>query len=97
MVKSKINPTLVEPERVALDDPAHFFTTYDLNCSGALLAAGFELISVDKQNPRKALFVFRREDGIEATVEAYWSDRLQVKARTFADSVKALKNRLYSD
>jgi len=96
MTKQGTSSTTPDPVE-SFDDSSHCLRTYDLNCSGALLAAGFELISVDKQNPRKALFVFRREDGIETTVEAYWSDRLKVKARTFADNVKALKNRLYSD
>ncbi len=85
-----------EPRYVPLDDAAYVWTTYDLNTSAALLCAGFELLSVDKENPRKALFIFRKQDGIEEIVDAYWSDRLEVKARKYADTVKALKNRLYS-
>jgi hypothetical protein len=43
---------------IPLDDPSVVFTTYDLGVSTALLCAGFELLSVDKENPRKALFIF---------------------------------------
>ena len=45
------------------NDTRTVFTTYDLGCSTALLCAGFELLSVEKSNPQKALFVFNRKRG----------------------------------
>ncbi len=78
------------------DDPIDVFSTFDLGVSTALLCAGFELLSVDKENPRKALFIFRKDDDIEVTANDYFSDRLQVRARSFFDHLKALKNQLYS-
>ncbi len=74
----------------------HYFT-YDLGCSSALISAGFELVSLDKANPRKVQFILRREVGIEKVVDKYWADRLEVKARTFFDNIKVLKNRIYSE
>lgn len=82
--------------KIPLNDPAFVFTTYDLGCSTALLCADFELLSVEKTNPKKALFVFRRKVGIEETANSYFADRLEVKARSFFDHLKALKNKLYS-
>ncbi len=73
------------------------FSTFDLGCSAALISADFELVSLDKANPRKVQFIFRREIGIEKVVDDYWADRLQVKARAFFDNVKMLKNRIYSE
>lgn len=80
----------------AVIDPADVFTTYDLGCSAALVCSRFVLLSLDKENPRKALFVFRRESGIDDAAQEYWSDQLQVPARVFFDTIKMLKNRLYS-
>lgn len=73
------------------------FTNYDLGVSAALLCVGFELLSVDKANPRKALFVFKKQAGIEDIANRYFADRLEVKARSFFDHLKALKNKLYSE
>ena len=92
--KSSINE---EWKYIPLDDPSVVFTTYDLGVSTALLCVGFELLSVDKENIRKALFIFKRESGIEDIANLYFSDRLEVKARSFFDHLKALKNKLYSD
>ncbi len=73
------------------------FATYDLGCAAALITAGFVLVSLDKANPRKVQFIFRRETEIENIVDDYWADRLEVKARTFFDNIKACKNRIYSE
>jgi len=81
---------------VPLYDDTNFLTTYDLGGCAALISSGYELMAVDKTNPSKALFVFRREDGIEETIDSYWADRLEVKARRYFDSLKAVKNKLYS-
>jgi hypothetical protein len=82
---------------VLLDDPDFVWTTYDLGVSAALLCADFELVAVQRTNPRKALFVFKKEKGIEEAANSYFSDRLKVKARSFFDHLKALKNKLYSE
>lgn len=70
--------------------------TYDLGCSAALVSIGFELVSLAKDNPRKAQFIFRRRDDIQRAADNYWADRFDVNARTLFDNIKMLKNRLYS-
>lgn len=85
-----------ELEYIPLYDDTNFFTTYDLGATAALICSGYELMAVDKRNPSKALFVFRWDDGINETVDDYWADRLEVKARRYFDSLKAVKNKLYS-
>lgn len=79
------------------DDPSMVFSTYDLGVSAALLCLNFQLIYVDKTNPRKALFIFKKEKGIEKAANEYFTDQLEVKARSFFDHLKALKNQLYSE
>lgn len=86
-----------EENNIPLDDPAFVWTTYDLGVSAALLCADFELLSVEKSNPKKALFIFRKKIGIEKIANDYFANRLEVKARSFADNLKALKNKLYGN
>jgi hypothetical protein len=79
-----------------LNNPKDYFTTFDLGCSAALISAGFELISLDKENPRKVLFIFKTKVGIEKAINDYFSDRLKVNARTLFNDIKLVKNRIYS-
>lgn len=82
---------------VAAQEDAGFFYTFDLGLSAALVSVGFSLVSLDRENLRKVQFVFRRSEGMDELVDAYWADRLEVKARTYFDATKMLKNRLYSE
>lgn len=85
-----------ELQYIPLDENKYYYT-YDLGCSAALISAGFELVSLDKSNPRKVQFIFDRKNSIEKVVDDYWADRLKIKARAFFDNVKMLKNRIYSE
>lgn len=73
-----------------------YFSTFDLGCVSALVSLHFELISINKQNPRKAQFIFLSTTELEKAVNEYFSDRLLVNPRTYFDNIKMLKNRLYS-
>lgn len=86
-------------QKILLSDenPSSIFTTYDLGVSAALLSAGFELQGLERTNPRKVLFVFKHKKDIEKYANNYFSDKLKVKARSYFDNLKALKNKLYSD
>lgn len=97
MMNKKISKLPEEHPRVHIDDPSIIWTTYDLGVSAALLCVGFCLLSLNKTDPRKALFVFKREDGIDNSANQYFTDQLNVKARSFFDNIKALKNKLYSE
>jgi len=82
---------------ILLEDQVNTFSTFDLGCSAALTSIGFELISLDKKNPRKVMFIFRDKTGVEKAINDYFSDKLEVNARTLFDNIKMLKNRIYSN
>ena len=96
MTKKKEISSPDEWQDVPRDESPGYFSTYDLGVSTALLCLGFELLSVTKDNPKKALFIFERQEGVEDITNQYFSDKLTVKARSYFDHLKALKNKLYS-
>lgn len=75
------------------------YETSDLNLASALMTYGFELIDVDKSNPKRVVFVFDREDdkdNIDGVVDDYFKDRLVMSARKLFGTMKTLKTRLYN-
>lgn len=78
-------------------DYANRLHTFDLGAAASLVTAGFELIELDKTNPRKVQFIFSRAIGIEKLVDEYWADKLEVKARSYFDNIKMIKSRIYSE
>lgn len=73
------------------------FSTYDLGLATALITLKYELINLDKSNPKKVRFVFKEEKGIEQAMLKYWNNDTKVPALTFFNNLKTLKNRLYSN
>jgi hypothetical protein len=76
---------------------ANHFSTFDLGCAAALISIGFKLISLNKQNPNKVLFIFEKKVDIEEVVNKYFSGKLKVSARVLIDNIKMLKNMIYSN
>lgn len=75
-------------------NPEVFFETADLACAAALsLYAPIE--SINKMNPRRAIFYFKKDAKLEKKLSAYWQRELKVEARAYFDQIKALKTRLY--
>jgi hypothetical protein len=76
---------------------SEYFSTFDLGCCASLISIGHKLISLDKDNPKKVLFIFTRNSELDNAVNAYWSGQLQVDARALFDNIKMIKNRIYSE
>ncbi len=72
------------------------FITFDIGLASALVTLGYSLGDIDKSNPKKAKFVFFRDEHIDKMINQYWDDKLTLPVRSFYDSLKMLKNRLYS-
>lgn len=97
MIKNQPNGTSEEQGRALnSDNYTEFYSTFDLGVASALVTSNFELISLEKSNPKKVRFIFHRELGIEKVADDYFADRLSLKARGFFDNIKSIKNRLYS-
>lgn len=81
----------------SLDNQKENFLTADLGCAAALISVGFELISLDRQNSRRVIFVFKKKVGADEVVSNYFLNRLKVDARNFFDTIKMLKNLIYNN
>lgn len=79
-----------------LNDINLYFHTFDLGCAAALLSVGHDLISLDKTSARKVQFIFKRLRGIDTAANDYFLGKLTIKARLMFDSIKTLKNMIYS-
>ena len=55
------------------------------------------IIEVDKTNPRKAEFAFKRNPELESLLDRYWKQELLIEPRAYFDQLKAIKARLYAN
>ncbi len=73
------------------------FSLADLGAAAALVCRGYKLLCLDRGNPHRVNFVFQQECDLEITLDKYWSDTLEIRARAYFDTIKALKSRLRSE
>ena len=67
----------------------------DLGLAVALMSSGCEISSVNTENPRTVKFIFTWDNKAQKVEREYLADTLSVKARTFFDNMRALKNQLH--
>jgi hypothetical protein len=79
-----------------MTDQTNFFTTYDLNLSAVLVAKGCRLEKTERQSNGKALFYFTEGKKLSSVVDLYWKDEIKISPQKLFNSLKAIKNRLYS-
>ena len=72
------------------------FSTFDLGLATALVTLGYELLKLDKTNPKKVRFVFKSEKDIERIMVDYFNNKIKLPAQTLFNNQKNLKNRIYS-
>ncbi|MDB5184377.1 MAG: hypothetical protein JWN38_185 [Candidatus Saccharibacteria bacterium] len=69
----------------------------DLGLCAALASLGFEVLEIERDAGGQGYFIFIKTAELEQAISAYWSNTLEVKARTYSDALKMLKSRLYSE
>jgi len=73
------------------------FSTFDLGLATVLVTLGYELLELEKSNPKKVRFIFKREENIEQIMNDFWNDKIKLPAQTLFNNQKMLKNRIYSN
>jgi hypothetical protein len=72
------------------------YKTTDIGSAVALVSLGYSLVSLDKSNPHRALFVFDDSSSLQTSLKSYWSGTLSVDAKAFFENHKWLKSRIYN-
>lgn len=73
-----------------------FYRTADLALATAI-SLYYPLEAVDRQNPRKAQFLFRRNSQLDELIESYWRGELKVEPQAYFNALRIIKARLYGE
>jgi hypothetical protein len=76
------------------NDYNDIYQTSDLACAAAL-SIFVPLQDVDKQDPRRAYFIFERTNVLDTILAEFQRRELRIEPRAYFDQIKALKTRLY--
>ena len=73
-----------------------FYNTSDLALA-TMISLYYLLEAINRQNPNKAEFVFKRDESLDKLIESYWRGELTVEPQTYFNQLKIIKARLYGD
>ncbi len=79
------------------DDNEELYFTTDFGCCVGLVSRGFGIQDIDRANPRKLRFGFKRTQELVDAIGQYRRFELQVDARVYFESSKMVKNLIYGD
>lgn len=73
-----------------------FYRTADLALATAIFLF-YPLEAIDRQNPRKAQFLFKRNSELDELIENYWRGELKVEPQAYFNALRIIKARLYGE
>lgn len=76
-------------------DGNHEQRVRDLGLAAALVSAEHRIVATECDPGGRMYFVFANTAQLQRDTKLYWSGELTVKARTYSESIKTLKNLIY--
>lgn len=80
-------------ENLTLSD---YYSTPDLALATAI-SIWYPIDSIDRINPTKALFLFKRDENLNQLIENYWKRELRIEPQAYFSQLKIIKSRLYGE
>jgi len=73
-----------------------YYTTSDLALAAAI-SLWYPIEVIDRTNPHKAVFIFKREVGLDKVVKSFWKSELKIEPLIYFNQLKTVKSRLYGE
>ncbi|TSC84477.1 MAG: Uncharacterized protein G01um101416_1064 [Microgenomates group bacterium Gr01-1014_16] len=73
-----------------------YWSTPDLALAAAV-SLWYPVDSIDRTNPTKALFLFKRNESLDGLIETFWKQELRVEPQAYFSQLKIIKSRLYGE
>lgn len=70
------------------------FITTELSLVAALMLWGFPIDTLDKTNPSRITFSFKRSDGLDIAIQAFWSNSATIYPKDYFQVLRELKSRI---
>lgn len=73
-----------------------YYSTSDLSLAAAI-SLTIPVEAVNRINPNKVQFLFKKSEELNKIIDGYWRDLLKVSPSVYFNQLKTLKARIYSE
>jgi hypothetical protein len=74
-----------------------FYKTTDLALAGVLYVSGYPIEAMDRHNPSRTVFIFKRNEFTDDIVRLFLTHGAKVDPLTYFNALKEIKTQLYND
>ena len=67
----------------------------DLPLCATIRYFGYQIEAINRENPAKAIFLFKRDENLNKLIQQYWAHQLLVEPVAFFNCLKECKSRIY--
>ena len=71
--------------------------TSDFILASTLLTLGYDIIGIDKTNPKRVVFYYKKTSDLEVDVQEYWAGKVRVDPKAFVYSQREIRGRIHTD
>jgi hypothetical protein len=72
----------------------NYYQTSDLSLA-TTISLFCPIEDIDRSNPRKAVFLFRKTPELEKLVDQYFRNKIKISPQTYFNQLRVIKARLY--
>ncbi len=76
-------------------DENEYFSTKDMALATTISYFGYPIEDIDKDDPSRSSFIFKRNKKLDELVQGFWSNSLKVSPLAFFNSLRSIKTQLY--
>lgn len=73
-----------------------YFKSSDLALCATLCTHGYNIENIDRQNPKKIVFIIKKDKRLDNLIQKYWTHQLKVEPLSFFNFLKEIKTRIYN-
>ncbi len=74
----------------------NYYQTSDLSLA-TTLSLWCPIEDIDRSNPRKAVFIFRKTPKLEKLIDQYFRNELKISPQVYFNQLRVVKARLYAN
>jgi len=74
----------------------NYYQTSDLSLA-TTISLFCPIEDIDRSNPRKALFIFRKTPELEKLIDQYFRNEIKISPQTYFNQLRVVKARLYAN
>lgn len=71
-----------------------FYSSSDL-CLSTTINLFYPIEAIDRNNPDRICFLFKRDESLDKFLEKYWKRELRIEPQVYFQQLKIIKSRIY--